>query len=259
MCCCYSLLNIKFYFYSIICKQLNKHIKTESMYKLSLIVLLICLSINIKAQNNTFPTPSGNVGIGTTTPSQKLDVVGNVYLRNMTNAVGGGTSISFSSYDLTHLGPKIYSYLDFASGTASQSRLVLSSYSNGYQNEITLNGGNVGIGTMTPSDKLSVNGNIRAKQVKVETANWPDYVFTKKYILPEIGEVKSFIDQNGHLPGIPSAKETTENGVNVGEMSGLLLKKIEELTLYVIDLQGQIDQLKNKNLGNQSGTVMMKQ
>jgi len=231
---------------------LNLNITT--MTKIFFAVLLFS-TIAATAQTNIFPA-SGNVGIGATNPSQKLDVVGNIYLRNMTNMTGAGASISFSSYDVDHLGPKIYSYLDFASGTQSGSRLILSSYGNGYHNELTLMNGNVGIGMLTPTDKLSVNGNIRAKKVKVETANWPDYVFSKTYILPEIGDISAYINQNGHLPGIPSAKETMANGIDVGEMSGLLLKKIEELTLYVIKLQKQIDELKKAELkGNTEGKL----
>jgi len=109
-----------------------------------LFTALLFVSLNAAAQTNTFPS-SGNVGIGTTSPIEKLDIRGNIYLRNMVNLVGGGVSVNFSSYDDVHLGPKIYSYLDYANGASSISRLVLSSYYGGYKNEMTLTGGNVGI------------------------------------------------------------------------------------------------------------------
>ncbi|MFC5284235.1 hypothetical protein [Pedobacter alpinus] len=104
--------------------------------------------------------------------------------------------------------------------------------------------GNVGIGTLTPQEKLSVNGKIRAREIKVETANWPDYVFGKNYQLPDLKETETFIKINKHLPGIPSAEEVEKNGVSLGEMNAKLLKKIEELTLYVIQLQKENDLIK---------------
>lgn len=103
--------------------------------------------------------------------------------------------------------------------------------------------GNVGIGTDTPSERLSVNGNIRAKEIKVEATNWPDYVFHENYRLTPLSRIKSYIKANGHLPEIPSAKEVGDNGVLLGEMNTLLLKKIEELTLYVIQLEERISEM----------------
>jgi len=94
--------------------------------------------------------------------------------------------------------------------------------------------GKVGIGTTTPDSKLSVNGNIRAHEIKLETDNWPDYVFEEGYELPSLEETKAFIDQNGHLPGLKSAKEYQEEGVNMMELNQQLLEKIEELTLQLI-------------------------
>jgi hypothetical protein len=97
-------------------------------------------------------------------------------------------------------------------------------------------GGNVGIGTLAPDAKLTVSGQIHAQEVKVTvTAPGPDYVFEKDYKLTSLEEIKNYIDQNKHLPEVPSAKEMEKNGVQLGEMNMLLLKKIEELTLYVIE------------------------
>ncbi|GAB3423650.1 hypothetical protein [Niabella aquatica] len=102
--------------------------------------------------------------------------------------------------------------------------------------------GNVGIGTATPAEKLSVNGKIRAKEIKVETSNWPDYVFKPSYQLMPLQEVSHFITQNGHLPGVSSAKEVEQNGIDLGANQAVLLKKIEELTLYVIEQNKIIEQ-----------------
>lgn len=103
--------------------------------------------------------------------------------------------------------------------------------------------GFVGIGTTNPDAKLSVKGQVHAQEVKVDIIGSvaPDYVFAEGYKLPSLDEVKAYIDKHQHLPEVPSAKELEANGINVGEMNLLLLRKIEELTLYVIDLKKQND------------------
>lgn len=117
------------------------------------------------------------------------------------------------------------------------------------------NGGNVAIGTssLDPNYKLSVNGKIRATEIKVETG-WADFVFEPKYKLRPLSEVERFIKENKHLPDIPSAKEVEKDGVSVGEMEAKLLQKIEELTLYLIEQNKvieshklEIDKLKKGN------------
>lgn len=107
--------------------------------------------------------------------------------------------------------------------------------------------GNVGIGTTTPKEKLSVNGNIRAREIKVETANWPDYVFEENYEIKSLAEIEAFVNEHKHLPGIPGKKEAEEAGVNLGEMNRKLLEKVEELTLHLIE--------KDKVINNQQGAL----
>jgi len=97
--------------------------------------------------------------------------------------------------------------------------------------------GNVGIGTATPSEKLSVNGNIRAKEINVETANWPDYVFDDDYQMPSLIETEAFIKQHKHLPGMPNKEQVAAEGISLGEMNRKLLEKVEELTLMLIQEQ----------------------
>lgn len=134
---------------------------------------------------------------------------------------------------------------DGGSGTS----VGLSFFTNG-QNRMRIknDNGNVGIGTTNPTQKLSVNGAILAKEVIVSTAssNWPDYVFEDKYELKSLEFVKQYIEENKKLPNIPSADEVERSGIELGEMQKKQMEKIEELTLYVINLQEQINELKNQ-------------
>lgn len=102
--------------------------------------------------------------------------------------------------------------------------------------------GNIGIGTPNShGDKLAVNGTIHAKQINVDLTNWADYVFDKNYMLTPLADVKSYIDHNHHLPEMPSEQEIINKGLNLGEVNKLLTKKVEELTLYLIDLKAEKD------------------
>lgn len=96
--------------------------------------------------------------------------------------------------------------------------------------------GKVGIGTEAfGAERLAVNGNIRAKEIKVEARDWPDYVFQKDYKISSLADLDRYIKANNHLPGIPTAQEVKQNGIELGEMNKLLLQKIEELTLHLIE------------------------
>jgi hypothetical protein len=111
--------------------------------------------------------------------------------------------------------------------------------------------GNVGIGTTNPgSFKLAVEGKIGAREVNVTlTSPWPDYVFEKNYDLLSLTELETYINQNKHLPEVPSAKEMEKDGLNLKEMNLILLKKVEELTLHLIEQEkklGEIDVLKKE-------------
>jgi hypothetical protein len=112
------------------------------------------------------------------------------------------------------------------------------------------NDGNVGIGTTNPQHRLHVKGTIYSTEVKVDVAagSGPDYVFLDNYPLPSLEEVKTHINAHKHLPEVPSAKEMEANGIQLGEMNLLLLKKIEELTIYIINQEERIKQLEAKQL-----------
>lgn len=107
-------------------------------------------------------------------------------------------------------------------------------------------GGYVGIGTAVPKEKLSVNGKIRAHEIKVEQNNWPDYVFDSSYQLPALAELEKFIKDHKHLPGIPSAKQVKENGIALGDNQAALLKKIEEQALYIIQQEKKMEALEKR-------------
>ena len=96
------------------------------------------------------------------------------------------------------------------------------------------------------SDELVIDGKIRSEEVKVEIINGPDYVFDPDYKLRTLKETKEYITENKHLPEIPTAKEMEANGVDIGNMNMLLLKKIEELTLYQIELLERLEKAELK-------------
>ena len=122
------------------------------------------------------------------------------------------------------------------------------------------NDGSIGIGKNTPQATLDVDGLVRASSAKVTgllCANevrvslsglpcWPDFVFGKNYKLPSLAEVEQFITENQHLPNVPSAAEVETNGVALGEMNALLLQKVEELTLYIIQMEKRLAELESK-------------
>ncbi|SFD51445.1 hypothetical protein SAMN05518672_102255 [Chitinophaga sp. CF118] len=98
--------------------------------------------------------------------------------------------------------------------------------------------GNVGIGTTTPgSYKLAVEGTMGARKIKVTSSpGWADYVFEPDYKLASLEETACFIKANKHLPDVPSASEVAKDGQDLGEMNKVLLRKVEELTLHLIDM-----------------------
>ncbi|RPD39291.1 hypothetical protein EG028_19375 [Chitinophaga barathri] len=122
---------------------------------------------------------------------------------------------------------------------------------------LTITGsGNVGIGTnITGTYKLAVEGTIGARKVKVTTTAWADFVFHPDYDLPSLAEVESFIKTNGHLPEIPSEKEVMETGIDLGDMNKKLLQKVEELTLYLIELKKENAGIK-KQYGEQIDALL---
>ncbi len=118
------------------------------------------------------------------------------------------------------------------------------------QNSLTITQNGVGINTETPDSdaELTVAGKISARDITIKSnaGTGADFVFEKDYALPSLEQVEQYVQENKHLPGIPSAQEMQENGVQVSEMQTKLLQKIEELTLYVIDLKKENQEMKNE-------------
>jgi len=115
------------------------------------------------------------------------------------------------------------------------------------------NGGNVGIGTTNPDEKLTVKGSIHAEEVLVDlNVPGPDYVFEEDYPLQDLSSLEEYLKANKHLPEVPSASEMETEGIKVGEMEMLLLKKVEELTLHLIKQNKQIELLQSENKNQQN-------
>lgn len=108
--------------------------------------------------------------------------------------------------------------------------------------------GTTGFPSGVPANALlGVEGFIVSKGLKVTQNNWPDYVFEKNYKLMPLAELATFIKKNKHLPGVPSVKEVEKNGLNVGDNQAVLLKKIEELTLYMLEQDRRLREQEERN------------
>lgn len=154
----------------------------------------------------------GNVGIANTNPLEKLDIVGNIKATGNIYTTTGSMAIGITNAG-TH---KLYV-----------------------------------VGTSYFDNVVKVNGKITAEEIEVIPSVTADHVFSSGYKLMPLNEVESFINQNKHLPEIPSANTMCENGINLGEMQGKLLQKVEELTLYTIQLQKRIEELESKLKGKE--------
>ena len=108
------------------------------------------------------------------------------------------------------------------------------------------NTGNFGIGTSAPTHKLDVRGTIRANEVLVNIPSGADFVFENGYQLMPLDELSEYVQQNRHLPEVKSAAEMEQDGVTMGEMQIKLLQKVEELTLYILQQQATIEDLKQQ-------------
>lgn len=212
---------------------------------------------------------NGNVGVNTSSPTEKLQIDRGILLLSNPN-LGGGPMVMFAGNTTAH------NYSDWGieyvptgnSGLNFWKPFGSPNWGNNYL--FLADNGNVGVRTDIPTASLTVNGNvligdptttlptgyklyvqtgILAEKVKVAVANssnWSDYVFEKDYQLKNLNEVESFIKANKHLPNVPSGNEVVEEGIDMATMDAKLLEKIEELTLYIIEQNKRIEILEKK-------------
>lgn len=201
--------------------------------------------------------------------ASSLAVIGN---DNMATTINGavawdfynnGVKASWSGVLLEHIGSGVTG-MQYGLPASNQGQLIFQNVNNstigtngsnlfispGSQLSTTFfTNGNVGIGsTMATGYKLAVNGSaIFTKAVVKLYGNWPDYVFEPAYKLPSLKEVETYIIKNQHLQGLPVAATVEKEGIDLGDNQALLLKKVEELTLYIIELNKKVDAVAKEN------------
>jgi len=176
---------------------------------------------------------SGEVGLKTYSVQQTVPGTTYGYYQILTGNTSGGGLFGVEGSNTNALLSGTIPYATVISSTSSGTALQFGTA--GIVRATFTNTGNLGIGKTNPTEKLEVNGNIKTKKLIVSQAGWPDYVFDKNYRLTSLPVIEVFIAKYGHLPGVPSAAEIALKGLDVGDTQAILLKKIEELTLYLIE------------------------
>lgn len=226
---------------------------------------------------------NGNLGLGTTNPTAALHLVTGVGTNQTPPIIkldrNDGTNqsalltVGLSSNGFTNFsgmgGGTAYFKVEDPYGNTPQPDMAFST-NNIAPQLIIKNNGTIGLGTNSPSAGLDVqNGTVRignvntpngyklyveqgilTEKVKVAVASslaWADYVFANDYKLKPLAEVEAFIKENKHLPNVPSANELVNEGIDLGKMQATQMEKIEELTLYIIEMKKEIETLKNQN------------
>jgi hypothetical protein len=205
--------------------------------------------------NSFFVNGAGSIGIGTPSPSEKLEVIGSIKASGFVLSTGAGAGKVLTSdaggnatwQTVSGLSAAGWSFggnaVSASSSIGTTSNYDLPFVTNNIERMRIGANGAVGIGTANINDagyKLFVEGNIRTRKVRVDQQIWADYVFEHDYKLRSLQEVEQYIQEQKHLPEVPSAAAVKQEGVDLGDNQVVLLKKIEELTLYIIQQQKQL-------------------
>jgi hypothetical protein len=239
--------------------------------------ILLLATFGASAQN-TFPD-TGYVGLGTTTPQAPLDVMPTG--DEVRTIIFGRLSEGNNNNPGTFLGVKTGTNPDwprpfwidhcfYGNTNATIGFYRGNSVAEGEMSFCTYNGvetiwfqpnGHIGLRVRYPSALLGVNGNITAHKAWVQETGWPDYVFQPSYTLLPLTGVAQYLKQYAHLPGVPSATVIEQDGLDIGSMQKILLKKIEETTLYLIELDKENKALQKENelLAKELDSVTVKQ
>ncbi len=185
--------------------------------------------------------PNGNIGVGTTNPTDLL---------NIRRDIQGATMMRVHNENLD-MASRAGIVLATANGAWNWSAVRGGGFSLSSPTTPDFfwatNTGNIGIGTKTPgSNKLAVEGTIGARKVKVTQAAWADFVFDPGYELMSLPDLERFIRQNRHLPDIPNAETVVAEGLDLGDINKKLLQKIEEQSLYIIELNKKLEALSQR-------------
>jgi hypothetical protein len=201
------------------------------------------------ASRNYASAVDGNIGTYTIRNDASLDR----FQMILRKANQGQHELVMTAYSSTYGGFREFSYFNFVTGKWEMRAGVTTAEYKNDGNVLFNNTGAVGVGvtafgtTSTGNAvKFQVAGAIKCQELEVAVTPWPDHVFQSGYTLRSLDEVETFILNNKHLPDVPSEQEVAQNGVNVGQMNATLLQKIEELTLYMIDLKKENTQLKDR-------------
>jgi len=243
----------------------------------------LCAAFGYAQNSNPWPT-TGSVGIGTATPTSgaKLDVATTLTISSSKLAYFGSKSVTtgensqgifighkqyaimsgqhalFQQYSSIYsvVGTANTGYIDFNAPATTNTTVSALRFGFDTSEFMRINQDGkvrIGLGTndiKTPDGyKLFVEDGILTEKVKVAvktTTNWADYVFAADYKLMPLNEVEKYTKENNHLPNVPSASQMVENGLDVAQMDAKLLEKVEELTLYLIEQQKQIESLKSE-------------
>lgn len=203
-------------------------------------------------------TSAGNVGINITNPSDKFEVNGDMSITN-TNTLEFGKGIVGKEMNAGKIGYNVFAANSLAivgAGNSSTNRKVYIFAEGGttFSGDAIVNtnaivNGNIGVGTYIIPEgyRLAVDGRIIAEELRIQnSAVWPDYVFDEDYPLMPLSDLEKCITRDKHLPDVPSAADVSQNGIAVGEMEAVLLRKLEELTLHIIAQDKRIQELELK-------------